>query len=186
MRDFRISVSNWWARKIQSQHDQRFVFIGLSMICEDTYLTALFFILRAVWGYVFLIFIGRIVGRRPGKQLTPFEFVLIFYLGGLTLTGMVGNDRSLANAVCQIMTVSGIHWVITMLHKWSPRLARIIDGTPLVLLEGGYWRSETLRLMRISDADVMAMARDQDIRTLHGIHTATLERNGEISIIQQE
>lgn len=34
----------------------------------------------------------RIVGRRPGKQMTPFEFVLIFFIGGLTLTAMVGDD----------------------------------------------------------------------------------------------
>jgi uncharacterized membrane protein YcaP (DUF421 family) len=143
-------------------------------------------ILRAVWGYCFLIFIGRIVGRRPGKQLTPFEFVLVFYLGGLTLTGMVGDELSLTNAICQIMTVAGVHWVITILRARFPRIARVLDGTPLVLLEGGYWRSETMRQMAISPSDVMAMARDQNVRTLSDIHNATLERNGEISVIQQQ
>jgi uncharacterized membrane protein YcaP (DUF421 family) len=147
---------------------------------------ALFTILRAIWGYVFLIFIGRIVGRRPGKQLTPFEFVLIFYLGGLTLTGMVGNEFSLTNAVGQIMTVAGVHWVITLIRARSPRLARLLDGTPLTLLEGGYWRSQTMRQMGIASADVMAMARDHDVRSLDGIHTAALERNGEISIIKKQ
>jgi uncharacterized membrane protein YcaP (DUF421 family) len=55
-----------------------------------------------------------------------------------------------------------------------------------VLLEGGYWRSQTMGMMGISEADVMAMARDQNVRRLSGIHTATLERNGEISIIKQQ
>ena len=41
---------------------------------------AIFTVLRAAFGYLFLVFLVRIVGRRPGKQLTPFEFVLIFYL----------------------------------------------------------------------------------------------------------
>jgi uncharacterized membrane protein YcaP (DUF421 family) len=146
---------------------------------------ALLTILRAIWGYCFLIFIGRIAGRRPGKQLTPFEYVLVFYLGGLTLTGMVGNDLSLTNAVCQIMTVAGVHWVITGIRARFPRIARFLDGTPLILLEGGYWRPQTMRLMGISEVDVMAMARDRNVRTLSDIHTATLERNGEISIIKQ-
>jgi uncharacterized membrane protein YcaP (DUF421 family) len=147
---------------------------------------ALLTILRAVWGYCFLIFIVRIVGRRPGKQLTPFEFVLVFYLGGLTLTGMVGDELSMTNAVCQIMTVAGVHWIITATRARFPRIARILDGTPLVLLEGGYWRSQTMRLMGISQDDVMAMARDRNVRTLSDIHTATLERNGDISIIKQQ
>jgi uncharacterized membrane protein YcaP (DUF421 family) len=143
-------------------------------------------ILRAIWGYCFLIFIGRIVGRRPGKQLSPFEYVLIFYLGGLTLTGMVGEELSLTNAICQIMTVAGVHWIITVIRARSPRIARILDGTPLVLLEGGYWRAETMRLMGLSSEDVMTMARDQDIRTLSNIDNATLERNGEISVIKRQ
>jgi len=112
--------------------------------------------------------------------------VLIFYLGGLTLTGMVGEELSLTNAICQIMTVAGVHWIITAIRARSPRIARILDGTPLVLLEGGYWRSETMRLMGLSSEDVMTMARDQDIRTLSNIDNATLERNGEISVIKRQ
>jgi uncharacterized membrane protein YcaP (DUF421 family) len=51
-------------------------------------------VLRAAYGYLFLVFIVRVVGRRPGKQMTPFEFVLIFFIGGLMLTAMVGDDAS--------------------------------------------------------------------------------------------
>jgi hypothetical protein len=34
---------------------------------------AIFIILRAGFGYLFLVMMVRIVGRRPGKQLTPFN-----------------------------------------------------------------------------------------------------------------
>ena len=43
-----------------------------------------------------------------------------------------------------------------------------------------------MRRMRIGDADVMNMARDQGLKTLDDIDTATLERNGQISIIPVE
>ena len=143
-------------------------------------------VIRAVFGYCFLILMARIVGRRPGKQLTPFEFVLIFFLGGLTLTGMVGDEVSLINAIVQIITLAVTHFLLVLARSKSNRIARLLDGTPLVLLEGGRWRSETLSRMGIQDDDVMAMARDQGVNTLAGIDTATLERNGEISIIKAE
>ena len=143
-------------------------------------------ILRAIFGYVFLIFMVRIVGRRPGKQITPFEFVLIFYLGGLTLTGMVGREVSFTNAACQILAIACTHYAIAWARSKSDRIASILDGTPLVLLEGNQWRKETMVRMRIQDDDVMAMARDQGLRTLDQIDTAVLERNGEISIIPKE
>ena len=143
-------------------------------------------ILRAFFGYVFLIFLVRIVGRRPGKQITPFEFVLIFYLGGLTLTGMVGKEVSFTNAACQILTITCTHYAIAWARARSDRIASFLDGTPLVLLQGNQWRKETMVRMRIQDDDVMAMARDQGLRTLDEIDTAVLERNGEISIIPKE
>ena len=147
---------------------------------------ALATVLRAVFGYLFLIFMTRIVGRRPGKQLTPFEFVLIFFLGGLTLTGMVGDEMSLANAVCQIMTLALTHYFLTLARSRSSYLARLLDGTPLTLIENGQRRIQTMERMRIQDEDLMAMARDQGLKTLDQVGIATLERNGEISIIKTQ
>lgn len=144
---------------------------------------AAFTVLRALFGYFFLVLVVRIVGRRPGKQLTPFEFVLIFFLGGLTLTGIVGDEMSLTNAICQIIAVASGHYALTWLRSHSPRVARILDGTPLLLMEGNTWRSRTMTKKRIATDDIMAVARDQGLRTLEEIDTAVLERNGEISII---
>ena len=140
--------------------------------------------LRALLFYVFLVLVVRIVGRRPGKQITPFEFVLVFFIGGLALTAMVGDDASLTNAFVQVLTIALAHVAITMARSKSPWLARLLDGTPLILLENGQWRSNTLSKMRIQDDDVMAQARDQGISTLEKIDIAILERNGQISIIE--
>ena len=140
-------------------------------------------VFRAFFFYFFLVFITRIVGRRPGKQLTPFEFVLVFFMGGLALTAMVGNEASFTNAVTQIITIALAHYGVAALRSKSNRLARIFDGTALILLENQTWRTRTLAQMRIQDDDVMASARDQGLPSLDKIDRAILERNGEISII---
>jgi len=137
---------------------------------------------RAFAGYFFLVFVVRIVGRRPGKQMTPFEFVLIFFIGGLALTAIVGDEVSFTNALCQITTIGFAHYLLAWARSRSKRLARLVDGTPLILLEHKAWRSQTLRQMRISDDDVMASARDSGLKTLEQVDRAVLERNGEISI----
>src|SRR5947209_13505504 len=95
---------------------------GPSELC----IVAFFIILRAVFGYLFLVLIVRIVGRRPGKQLTPFEFVLVFYLGGLTLTGLVGSEMSLTNAVCQIVTIALCHYILTFFRMRSDTFRKVL------------------------------------------------------------
>nr|ACI04478.1 conserved hypothetical protein [uncultured bacterium RM57] len=147
---------------------------------------AIFTVLRAAFGYLFLVLIVRIVGRRPGKQLTPFEFVLVFYLGGLTLTGMVGQEVSMTNAICQILTIGLCHYGLSILRYHSLSFTRILDGVPLVLMENNTWRSGTMRKMRIQDDDVMDMAREDDLRDFSGVRSAVLETYGEISIIPNE
>ncbi len=87
----------------------------------------------------------RLVARRPGKQITTFDFVLIFFMGGLALTAIVGDDLSLTNAVGLIVGIGMAHLFVATLRARSPRLARLFDGTPLVLIEGHRWRVETLQ-----------------------------------------
>jgi uncharacterized membrane protein YcaP (DUF421 family) len=143
---------------------------------------ALSTVLRAAFGYLFLVLMVRIVGRRPGKQLTPFEFVLIFYLGGLTLTGMVGTQGSLTNAICQILVVGLCHYALAALRRRSALVARLLDGVPLILLETRGWRTDTLSKMMVQDDDVMNVARQQGIRSLSDIRMAVLETYGEINV----
>jgi uncharacterized membrane protein YcaP (DUF421 family) len=143
-------------------------------------------ILRAAYGYLFLVFIVRVVGRRPGKQMTPFEFVLIFFIGGLMLTAMVGDDASVINAFTEIMTVAAMHFAVAWMRTKSDRFARLVDGTPLVLLEKGRAREDVLRNARIAYDDIMAAARDEGLNDLNAVDYAVLERNGEISIIPKK
>ena len=141
-------------------------------------------VIRAIVGYCFLIFMVRIVGRRPGKQITPFEYVLIFFLGGVTLTPMVSDDQSVTNAYCQIATIALMHSFLAWLKQRYPRFGKVIDGTPLVLYQKGQRQKETMNKMRIQDEDIMTMARDNAIPNMEKIDYATLERNGEISVIK--
>jgi uncharacterized membrane protein YcaP (DUF421 family) len=140
-------------------------------------------ILRGAFGYCFLVLMVRLVGRRPGKQMTPLYFVLIFFIGRVTLTPMVGEDRSIINALSIITAIAATHFLIATLKHHFPAFGRVVDGTPLVLLEKGKWHTETMNKMRIQAQDVMAMARDNGLERLEQIEYATLERNGEISII---
>ncbi len=143
-------------------------------------------VLHAIFGYFFLLFIVRMLARRPGGQLTPFEFVIVFLIGGLIITSTVGNDKSATNCVGAILTVGLMHRFTARLRGRSPRLGLVVDGSPMVLLKEGAWQTEAMHGMRIDDTDVMAMARSKGIRSLQSIKYAVLERVGAISIIASD
>lgn len=143
-------------------------------------------VFRALFGYFFLVLMVRVVGRRPGKQMAPFDYVLIFFIGGLTLTAMVADDRSLTNAIVQIVTVASCHFALTLLRRSSKKFALFLDGTPLVMLSKGKWYSETLDNMNFSTDDVMAAIRGKGLTSPERASWAVLERSGSINVISAD
>jgi hypothetical protein len=86
----------------------------------------------------------------PGKQTAPFEFVLVFFMRGLALTRIVGDEVSFTNAICQIISIALAYSCIAGGVRKSQKFARLADGTPLILIE-------TLHHMRVTD-DVSSAA----------------------------
>src|ERR1700761_7283263 len=143
-------------------------------------------ILHAVFGYLFLLLIVRVLSRRPGGQLTLFEFVIVFLIGGVIILATVGKDRSITNCTTAIITVGLMHWGVSSIKSKLPWLGEIIDGTPLTLLKKGEWQTEVMRGMRIDREDVMAAARTKGVGSIFDVDYAILERNGTISIIRSK
>jgi uncharacterized membrane protein YcaP (DUF421 family) len=143
-------------------------------------------ILHAVFGYLFLLLIVRVLSRRPGGQLTLFEFVIVFLIGGVIILSTVGKDRSITNCTTAILTIGLMHWGVSAIKARHPLLGAIVDGTPLTLLKKGEWQVEVMKGMRIDREDVMAAARTKGITSIHDVAYAILERNGAISILKND
>ncbi len=143
-------------------------------------------IIHAILGYFFLLFVVRLLSRRPGGQLTPFEFVIVFLIGGLIILATVGDDKSATNCIGAILTIGLMHRVTAQVRTSSRRISTYVDGVPVMLLQRGQWHTEVMHGMRIDDQDVMATARSKGIRSLEGIKYAILERVGTISVIASD
>jgi uncharacterized membrane protein YcaP (DUF421 family) len=141
-------------------------------------------ILHSIFGYFFLLLIVRVLSRRPGGQLTLFEFVIVFLIGGVIILSTVGKDRSITNCGTAILTVGLLHWGVSSIKNKHPQVGAIVDGTTLTLLKKGEWQLEVMRGMRIDREDVMAAARTKGIHSIRDVAYAVLERNGAISIIK--
>jgi uncharacterized membrane protein YcaP (DUF421 family) len=140
--------------------------------------------INATAGYFFLMLVVRLLTRRPGAQMTMFEFVIVFLIGGVIILATVGADKSITNCVMAILTVGLLHNIVAWTKARSPRFGAVIDGTPLVLLKDGAWVNEVMQGMKMAPEDIMAAARAKGIKSIFDVKYAILERNGTISIIK--
>ena len=143
-------------------------------------------IVHAIVGYFFLLLTVRVLTRRPGAQMTLFEFVIVFLIGGVIILATVGQDRSVTNCAIAILTVGLLHRAVSYFKSRYPKFGAIADGTPLVVLRNGHWVREAMRNTRIDPEDIMATARTKGVKSIFDVKYAILERNGSISIIKAE
>lgn len=143
-------------------------------------------IVYACIGYIFLLLTVRVLTRRPGAQLTLFEFVIVFLIGGVIILATVGKDKSVTNCGLAILTVCLMHRGVSFLKSRFPAFGAIVDGAPLVLFRNGTWVREAMEGARIDLEDVMASARTKGVKSINEVQYAILERNGSISIIKAQ
>ncbi|HEY3707261.1 MAG TPA: YetF domain-containing protein [Terracidiphilus sp.] len=142
-------------------------------------------VLHAVLGYFLLLFTVRILRRRAGAQMTMFEFVLIFLIGGIIIISTVGNDRSVTNCTCAVIVVGFMHRALAYAKSKSPRVGAIVDGSPVMVIRKGEWQQEIIYRTGLRREDIEAAARGIGVTRIEDIDYAVVERNGHISVIKK-
>lgn len=145
-------------------------------------------IIRATCVYIFLLIMFRIAGRRTLAETSTFDLALLLIISEATQNAMVGDDdSSLTSAFLVITTLIFIDIAFAWLKIRSPKLDRMVEDQPVVVLTHGIPNKTLMRACRITESDILAAARGQEgIETLHQIKYAVLEANGQISIIPEK
>lgn len=137
--------------------------------------------------YFILLVVLRLSGRRTVAQMTPFDLVLLLIIAETTQQALLGDDFSIINAAVLIIVLFGIDIGFSYLKQWAPRLARVVDGAPTVLISEGKPDLRPLHRARVSLEDVLTTARqEQGLEKLDQIKSAILEADGAVSIIPAE
>jgi uncharacterized membrane protein YcaP (DUF421 family) len=141
-------------------------------------------VLRAVVAYVFIIFMLRIIGRRELSSLGPADLVLLVVMGDLVQNGVTQSDDSVTGIFLAIATFAMLTVAMSFLTFKSSRLERVIEGTPVILVQEGKPIGENLRAERLKIDEVAEEARGQGIESLDDVRWCVLEPSGKMSFIK--
>ena len=142
-------------------------------------------VIRAVTIYVFMLVIIRAAGKRTLGEMTNFDFVLLLIISEATQQALMGaDDYSITHAVLVIGTLVGLDIVVSLLKQRWPTVEKLVEGTPLVLIENGRLVQKHMDHARVDLTDILAAARLAGLERLEQVKWAVLEKNGTISIIE--
>jgi uncharacterized membrane protein YcaP (DUF421 family) len=141
-------------------------------------------ILRGTATYLFVWLIFRLAGKRSLAQITTFDAVLLLIISETTQAALIDNDQSLTNSVLLILTMVGLDVFFSLIKLRFPAFDKIIDGTPLILLDNQGFRQEAMDKERVGKDDILNAARElRGLSNFGQIEYAVLEQTGDITIM---
>lgn len=143
-------------------------------------------VVRATVMFAVLYLLLRLLGKRELGQYTPFELVVLIVLGDLIQQGVTHNDFSLTGATLAIATFAFWALVMSWLTYLSPRMEKLLDGEPQIIIRDGALLTENLRRDRITRAEVESEMRLAGIAHMTDVAWAIIETQGKISFIRRD
>lgn len=139
---------------------------------------------RASFTFLFLFLITRGMKKRTLGDMAPFELLLLVTLGDIVQQGITQEDQSVTGSILAVCTFAFWTSAITWLTWRSRRAARILEGSPLVIVHNGLPIDAALKVERLPIEEVLEAARQQGLEDLAKVKLAVLEPSGRISFIK--
>ena len=137
-------------------------------------------ILRPIIVYVFLIVGLRLAGKRQLAQLEPFDLVVLLTLSNTVQNAIIGEDNSVTGGLLGAATLLVVNALVARVIFARPRLERLVEGDPVVLIDGGRLQADALHRELITQQELEVAAHRQGFDSLQQVDRAVLDPAGTV------
>jgi uncharacterized membrane protein YcaP (DUF421 family) len=142
--------------------------------------------LRTLIGFVALLTVMRLTGKRTVTQLAPFDFAMVIMIGEVAAIPIADGEVDIFHGVIPILIIGTLHVLLSKLNLHYRKFEDLTEGKATLLIKDGMVLKENLVKERVSSRDLRAALRLKEVRRLDEIKEARLEHSGGISIIKRE
>lgn len=143
-------------------------------------------LIRPLMVYGFLLVAFRFSGKRELGQATLFDFLIILLISNVVQNAMIGDDNSIGGAFAGVAVLLTLSWGLNKLSAHSPKVRKILEGSPTLLVHDGKVIDRAMRRESVSLNDLLMALRENGIASLTEVRYAILELDGKISIIRTD
>ncbi len=142
--------------------------------------------LLGLMGYVALISLLRISGKRSLSQLNAFDLVVTVSMGSILATIMLDQKVSIFDGIVALLTLLILQWIFTKATKKSKKLDDILTADPSLLFYNGKFCEKALKKERIQKEEIIQSARKDGNLSMDQVKAVILEPNGNLSVLPKD
>jgi uncharacterized membrane protein YcaP (DUF421 family) len=140
-------------------------------------------IIRTAAVYLAILLGLRLAGKREIGQMTVFDLAVLLLLANAVQNAMVGPDASLTGGILAAAVLLSLNFLLARLRLRWPRLRRLVEGSPTLLVLRGHVISKHLEHEGLDRETLEAALREHGVSELSEVEMAVLETDGSISVV---
>jgi len=140
---------------------------------------------RAIFSYLTLLTLTRLMGKREVSQLTFFDYVVGITIGTLTGSMVTDTSKSFLNILPALLIFASFQIATSFFSLKSTKFRNLIDGNPTILVKNGAIIEKNLTKSRINIDELTSKLREKNVFTLADVEFAILETDGKISVMKK-
>lgn len=141
--------------------------------------------IRAIFLYIIVLVVMRLMGKREIGQLQPFELAISIMIADLASIPMADAGIPITNGIIPILGLLVMHLIISVINIKSIRAREIICGKPAILIYRGKIDEKVLKKERFTINELQERLRGNNIVNIGDVEYAILETNGQVTVIQK-
>ncbi|MGQ4880068.1 DUF421 domain-containing protein [Billgrantia sp. LNSP4103-1] len=139
-----------------------------------------------VLGYVALVFLLRISGRRTLSKMNAFDLIVTVALGSVLATVILSKDVTLAQGALAFALLIGMQYLVTWSSVRTRWIRQLVTGEPALLFYRGDYLPAAMRQARVTQDEVRAAIRAAGKGDVTRVDAVILETDGSFSVVGNE
>jgi uncharacterized membrane protein YcaP (DUF421 family) len=133
-------------------------------------------------GFVAMMTMLRVSGKRTLSKLNVFDFVFVVACGSVLAATIISKDTTLVEGVVSLGVLIVIQVVLAKIAAYSPAAERIINGKPTLLFSNGKFIDHALKRERVTKEEVRAAIREEGVTRVEDVTGVVLENDGTLTV----
>jgi uncharacterized membrane protein YcaP (DUF421 family) len=142
-------------------------------------------VLRGSAVYLAILVAMRVLRREAGA-LSTADLLVVVLVADAAQNAMASEYHSITEGVVLVATIFGWNFLLDWLGYRYPRVYRLLNPAPLLLVKDGRLQRRNLRSEMLTVDDLKEQLREQGVGELAQVKRCYLESDGRLSVIRQE
>lgn len=136
-------------------------------------------------GYVAILLLVRMTGKRSLSKMNAFDVVINVAYGSILATMVLSDRVAVVDGLTALAVLAVLQYLLSWLSLRSKTVRTIVKAEPALLFYRGEFQQKAMQRERILEEEVRSAIREQGALALEQVEAVVLESAGKLSVVRR-